>query len=56
MNVGQGQVATGWVCRLSHGPSTARARHLFDNGRQFAAWLGIAPRQHSSGGAHQRWF
>ncbi len=22
----------------------------FDNGRQFAAWLGLVPRQHSSGG------
>lgn len=22
----------------------------FDNGRQFAAWLGVVPRQHSSGG------
>jgi transposase len=23
---------------------------LFKNGRQFAAWLGLAPKQHSSGG------
>lgn len=22
----------------------------FDNGRQFAAWLGVVPRQHSRGG------
>jgi transposase len=29
------------------GPITAK---LFDNGRQFAAWLGLVPRQYSTGG------
>ena len=24
--------------------------HVFKNGRRFAAWLGITPRQHSTGG------
>ena len=28
-------------------PSSAKN---FDNSRQFAAWLGVVPRQHSSGG------
>lgn len=39
------------------GPLTATAlvasigdANNFDNGRQFAAWLGVVPRQHSSGG------
>jgi transposase len=39
------------------GPQTATALvatiadpHIFKNGRGFAAWLGITPRQHSSGG------
>ena len=39
------------------GPMTATAivasvgnAHLFDNGRQMSAWLGLVPRQHSSGG------
>lgn len=39
------------------GPLTASAiiasvgsAHEFDNGRQFAAWLGLVPRQYSSGG------
>jgi transposase len=39
------------------GPQTATALvatvgdpHVFKNGRGFAAWLGITPRQHSSGG------
>lgn len=39
------------------GPITARAlvaavgdQSCFSNGRQFAAWLGLVPRQHSSGG------
>ena len=39
------------------GPQTATALvasvgdpHVFKNGRSFAAWLGITPRQHSSGG------
>ena len=27
----------------------------FDNGRQFAAWLGVVPRQHSSGGKPRCW-
>ena len=27
--------------------------HVFKNGRSFAAWLGITPRQHSSGGREQ---
>jgi transposase len=41
----------------SIGPQTATALvaavgdpHVFKNGRGFAAWLGITPRQHSSGG------
>ena len=39
------------------GPLTASAitasvasGHEFSNGRQFAAWLGLVPRQHSTGG------
>jgi transposase len=39
------------------GPVTATAivasvgdAKVFRNGRQFAAWLGLTPRQHSSGG------
>ena len=39
------------------GPQTATALvaavadpHVFKNGRSFAAWLGMTPRQHSSGG------
>jgi transposase len=39
------------------GPITATAivasvgnAHCFDSGRQFAAWMGLVPRQHSSGG------
>ena len=39
------------------GPITATAliatvgdAHMFKNGRQFAAWLGLVPRQHSTGG------
>jgi transposase len=39
------------------GPTTATAivasignGHDFENGRQFSAWLGLVPRQHSSGG------
>jgi transposase len=39
------------------GPVTATAlvasvgnASVFNNGRQFAAWLGLTPRQHSSGG------
>lgn len=30
--------------------ATVGAAHEFRNGRQFAAWLGMVPRQHSSGG------
>ena len=30
--------------------STIGAGHDFNTGRQFAAWLGLTPRQHSSGG------
>jgi len=30
--------------------ATVGAAHEFKNGRQFAAWLGMVPRQHSSGG------
>ena len=44
----------------SIGPQTATALvatvgdpHVFKNGRGFAAWLGITPRQHSSGGKEQ---
>jgi transposase len=44
----------------SIGPQTATALvatvgdpHVFRNGRGFAAWLGITPRQHSSGGKEQ---
>jgi transposase len=44
----------------SIGPQTATALvatvgdpHVFRNGRGFAAWLGITPRQHSSGGKKQ---
>ena len=43
--------------RLGIGPITASALvatvgngHDFKNGRQFAAWLGLVPRQYSSGG------
>lgn len=42
------------------GPVTATAlvatvgnAHAFKNGRQFAAWLGLVPRQHSSGGTRR---
>lgn len=42
------------------GPVTATAvvatvgdAHTFKNGRQFAAWLGMVPRQHSSGGTRR---
>lgn len=42
------------------GPITATAliasvgdAKAFDNGRQFAAWLGLTPRQHSSGGKNR---
>ena len=42
------------------GPQTATALvasigdpHVFKNGRGFAAWLGITPRQHSSGGKNR---
>jgi len=42
------------------GPVTATAlvatvghAHAFKNGRQFAAWLGLGPRQHSSGGTRR---
>jgi transposase len=42
------------------GPVTATAlvatvgnAHAFKNGRQFAAWLGLVPRQHSSGGTQR---
>jgi transposase len=42
------------------GPVTATAlvatvgnAHAFKNGRQFAAWLGMVPRQHSSGGSRR---
>ena len=52
------------ACRLMQieaiGPQTATALlatmadpHVFKNGRGFAAWLGITPRQHTSGG-HER--
>ena len=44
----------------SIGPQTATALvatvgdpHVFRNGRGFAAWLGITPRQHSSGGTER---
>lgn len=44
----------------SIGPQTATALvasigdpHVFKNGRGFAAWLGITPRQHSSGGTQR---
>jgi transposase len=44
------------------GPQTATALvasvgdpHVFKNGRSFAAWLGITPRQHSSGGKDRLW-
>jgi transposase len=30
--------------------ATAGAAHEFKNGRQFAAWLGMVPRQYSTGG------
>lgn len=33
--------------------ATVAAAHEFRNGRQFAAWLGMAPRQHSSGGTRR---
>ena len=36
-------IATALVAALSDGKT-------FKNGRQFAAWLGLVPRQHSSGG------
>ena len=45
------------MCIEAIGPQTATALvatvgdpHVFKNGRGFAAWLGITPRQHSSGG------
>jgi len=38
--------ATAVVAAISDG-------HAFRNGRQFAAWLGLVPRQHSSGGKTQ---
>lgn len=50
------------------GPLTATAlvasvgnAQVFDNGRQFAAWLGMVPKQHSSGGkfrsgAYHQWW
>jgi transposase len=46
------------LCRIEGiGPITATAlvaaagdAQVFKNGRQFAAWLGLVPRQHSSGG------
>ncbi len=46
------------LCRIEGiGPVTATAlvaavgdAQVFKNGRQFAAWLGLVPRQHSSGG------
>ncbi len=33
--------------------ATAGDATVFKNGRQFAAWLGLVPRQHSSGGRIQ---
>jgi transposase len=33
--------------------ATVGEARLFKNGRQFAAWLGLTPRQHSSGGRNQ---
>jgi transposase len=30
--------------------ATVTDPHLFKSGREFAAWLGMTPRQHSSGG------
>ena len=30
-----------------------RSWRFFKNGRQFAAWLGLTPRQNSSGGKHR---
>jgi len=38
--------ATAVVAAISDG-------HAFRNGRQFAAWVGLVPRQHSSGGKTQ---
>jgi transposase len=36
-------IATAIVAAISNG-------HAFENGRQFSAWLGLVPRQNSSGG------
>jgi transposase len=36
-------IASAVVAAISNG-------HAFENGRQFSAWLGLVPRQHSSGG------
>ena len=33
--------------------ATVGCAHDFRSGRQFAAWLGLTPRQHSSGGKHR---
>jgi len=49
------------VKRQGIGPITASAIvatvgdvHQFENGRQFCAWLGLVPRQHSTGGKQRR--
>lgn len=39
-------IATAIVAAISNG-------HAFENGRQFSAWLGLVPRQNSSGGKNR---
>ena len=34
--------------------ATVGDARAFTNGRQLAAWLGLTPREHSSGGKHRR--
>ena len=57
IHVGSNALACRVQTRLGIGPITASALvatvgngHDFKNGRQFAAWLGLVPRQYSSGG------
>ncbi|MEI5997068.1 transposase [Paraburkholderia bengalensis] len=40
------------VWRVTSGTlaATVPDAHIFRNGRQFGAWLGLTPRQHSAGG------
>ncbi|BAJ82819.1 hypothetical protein ACMV_P1_00230 (plasmid) [Acidiphilium multivorum AIU301] len=47
-------------CRAAVGPITSITMALsavnpanFESGRHFAAWLGLTPREHSTGGKHR---